>query len=33
MRVLSVSDVSFLSPAGALYMVYQIGQEALARLS
>jgi hypothetical protein len=30
MRVLSVSDVSFLSPAGALYMVYQIEKEALA---
>jgi len=32
MRVLSVSDVSFLSPAGALYMVYQIEKEALALL-
>lgn len=32
MRVLSVSDVTFLSPAGALYMVYQIEKEALALL-
>jgi hypothetical protein len=30
--VLSVSDVTFLSPAGALYMVYQIEKEALALL-
>ncbi|MBK5124381.1 hypothetical protein IQ288_31590 [Burkholderia sp. R-69980] len=30
MRVLSVSDVTFLSPAGALYMIYQIGKEAMA---
>jgi hypothetical protein len=30
MRVLSVSDVSFLSPAGALYMTYQIAKETMA---
>lgn len=33
MRVLSVNDVGFLTPAGALYMVYQVGKEALAQLS
>jgi len=32
MRVLSISDVQFLSPAGALYMVYQVEKEALALL-
>jgi hypothetical protein len=32
MRVLNVNDVGFLNPAGALYMVYQIQKEALARL-
>jgi hypothetical protein len=32
MRVLNVMDVGFLNPAGALYMVYQIQKEALARL-
>ena len=31
MRVLSVSDVGFLSPAGALYMIYQTTKEALAQ--
>lgn len=31
MRVLNVNDVSFLSPAGGLYMAYQIAKEALAR--
>lgn len=31
MRVLSVSDVTFISPAGALYMAYQIAKEAMAR--
>jgi hypothetical protein len=30
MRVLSVSDVGFLTPAGALYMAYQMTKEALA---
>jgi hypothetical protein len=33
MRVLNVNDVGFLSPAGSMYMVYQIGKEALAALS
>lgn len=33
MRVLSVSDVGFLTPAGALYMVYQTSKEAIAQLS
>jgi hypothetical protein len=33
MRVLSVNDVGFLTPAGALYMVYQLSKEALAQLS
>ncbi len=33
MRVLNVNDVGFLTPAGALYMVYQIEKEALAMLS
>lgn len=32
MRVLNVNDVGFLTPAGALYMVYQAGKEALASL-
>jgi hypothetical protein len=32
MRVLSVNDVGFLNPAGALYMVYQVEKEALALL-
>ena len=33
MRVLSVNDVGFLTPAGALYMVYQVEKEALSLLS
>jgi len=33
MRVLNVNDVGFLTPAGALYMVYQMEKEALALLS
>jgi hypothetical protein len=33
MRVLNVNDVGFVTPAGALYMVYQIQKEALAMLS
>ncbi|MGA3006908.1 MAG: hypothetical protein ABSE59_03350 [Opitutaceae bacterium] len=33
MRVLNVNDVGFLTPAGALYMVYQIEKEGLAALS
>ncbi|WP_213803534.1 hypothetical protein [Granulicella sp. dw_53] len=32
MRILNVNDVGFLNPAGALYMVHQIGKEALAAL-
>jgi hypothetical protein len=32
MRVLNVNDVGFLTPAGALYMVYQLEKEALALL-
>lgn len=31
MRVLNVNDVGFLTPAGALYMAYQIGKESIAR--
>ena len=31
MRVLSVDDVGFLTPAGALYMAYQIGKESMAQ--
>jgi hypothetical protein len=30
MRVLSITDVGFLTPAGALYMGYQLGKESLA---
>lgn len=30
MRVLNVSDVGFLTPAGALYMAYQLAKEAMA---
>ncbi len=30
MRVLSVTDVGFLTPAGALYMTYQLGKESMA---
>jgi hypothetical protein len=33
MRVLNVNDVGFLTPAGALYMVYQIEKEVLALVS
>ena len=33
MRVLSVNDVGFLTPAGALYMVYQVSKEAMALLA
>jgi hypothetical protein len=33
MRVLNVNDVGFLTPAGMLYMVYQMQKEALATLS
>lgn len=33
MRVLNVNDVGFLTPAGALYMVYQIEKEALSLLA
>jgi hypothetical protein len=32
MRVLNVNDVGFLTPAGVLYMVYQVQKEALAAL-
>ncbi len=32
MRVLNVNDVGFLTPAGALYMAYQIQKEALAAM-
>jgi hypothetical protein len=32
MRVLNVNDVGFLTPAGALYLTYQIGKEAMAQL-
>jgi hypothetical protein len=31
MRVLNVNDVGFLTPAGALYMAYQISKEAMAQ--
>jgi hypothetical protein len=31
MRVLSVSDVGFLTPAGALYLTYQLAKEAMAK--
>jgi hypothetical protein len=33
MRVLNVNDVGFITPAGALYMVYQVQKEALAMLA
>jgi hypothetical protein len=33
MRVLNVNDVGFLTPAGALYMVYQMEKEALSLLA
>jgi hypothetical protein len=32
MRVLNINDVGFLTPAGALYMIYQTGKEAMALL-
>ena len=32
MRVLNVNDVGFLTPAGALYLIYQTGKEAMAQL-
>lgn len=32
LRVLSVNDVGFLTPAGALYLVYQTGKEAMAQM-
>lgn len=31
MRVLNINDVGFLTPAGALYMAYQIGKESIAQ--
>jgi hypothetical protein len=31
MRVLNVNDVGFLTPAGAMYMAYQIGKETIAQ--
>ncbi len=31
MRVLNVNDVGFVTPAGALYMAYQIGKESMAQ--
>jgi len=33
MRVLSVNDVGFLTPAGSMYMIYQTTKEALAQLA
>lgn len=33
LRVLSVNDVGFLTPAGALYLVYQTGKEAMAQMT
>jgi hypothetical protein len=33
MRVLNVNDVGFITPAGALYMAYQIQKEALATMA
>jgi hypothetical protein len=33
LRVLSVNDVGFLTPAGALYLVYQTSKEAMARMA
>lgn len=32
MRVLNVNDVGFLTPAGAMYMAYQIGKETISQL-
>jgi hypothetical protein len=31
MRVLNVNDVGFLTPAGAMYMAYQMSKESLAQ--
>lgn len=31
MRVLSINDVSFISPAGGIYMAYQLAKEAMAQ--
>lgn len=33
LRVLSVNDVGFLTPAGALYLVYQTSKEAMAQMN
>jgi hypothetical protein len=33
LRVLSVNDVGFITPAGALYLVYQTNQEAMAQMA
>jgi hypothetical protein len=33
LRVLSVNDVGFLTPAGALYLVYQTSKEAMAQMT
>lgn len=33
LRVLSINDVGFLTPAGALYLVYQTGKEAMAQMT
>ncbi|GLQ45826.1 hypothetical protein GCM10007862_08770 [Dyella lipolytica] len=33
LRVLSVNDVGFLTPAGALYLVYQTSKEAMAQMA
>ena len=33
LRVLSVNDVGFISPAGALYLVYQTNKEAMAQMA
>ena len=33
MRVLNVNDVGFLTPAGALYLTYQLTKEAMAALA
>jgi hypothetical protein len=31
MRVLNVNDVGFLTPAGAMYMAYQMGKETMSQ--
>jgi hypothetical protein len=33
LRVLSVNDVGFITPAGALYLVYQTNKEAMAQMA